>query len=385
MFGRTFKLFTIFGFTVKMDLSWLVMMLLVIYSLTVGVFPSLLPGLTWPAYLLMGLAGAAGLFLSIVVHELSHSLVARRFDMPMKGITLFLFGGVAEMSDEPPSAKAEFLMAGAGPLCSVVVGVGLWGLSGLGQVLGWPMVLTAVMGWIGVLNFVLAVFNMVPAFPLDGGRILRAIFWGWKKDITVATCWASRGGSGFGIILMVLGGFNLFMMNLAGLWWVLIGMFIRTAARQSYRQVLIRQALQGEPVERFMNDHPVTVPRGISVRELVENYVYRYHFQMFPVVDEQDELVGVVSTEQVKALDREQWEQTTVDQIARPPSDKTAVEEHEDAMKALNTMSHNDASRLLVVDHGHHLRGVLSLRDLLKFMALKTELEMDKKNRRMAG
>lgn len=374
MFGKAIPLFTIFGFSVKLDPSWAIILVLVIWSLASGVFPNEVEGLSHGAYILMGLAAALGLFASIIFHELCHSLVARRFGLPMNGITLFLFGGVAEMSDEPPSPKSEFMMAIAGPVSSLVLAAVLlavsWALAGGGA----EATVIAVVSWVGIINIILAIFNMVPGFPLDGGRVLRSILWHFKRDLRKATQTASQVGVAFGTTLIVLGFFSLLGGNaLGGLWWILIGMFLRAAAKQGLRQVIIRQLLRGEPVRRFMNEAPITVPRGVSLESFVDDYVYRYHYKMFPVLDG-GRLVGCVTTRDIREVDRGRWATTSVGEAASPECSGNSISPNEDAMKALTDMTATHTSRMMVVDEGR-LVGILTLKDLMKFLALKLELE----------
>jgi Zn-dependent protease/CBS domain-containing protein len=374
MFGKSIRLFKIFGFSVRIDLSWLVILVLVVWSLAGGVFPQLYKGLETTTYWLMGFAAAMGLFISIVVHELCHSIVARGYGLPMTGITLFMFGGVAEMSDEPPSAKAEFMMAIAGPLSSLAIAMVFLGLSYAGDIYRWPVVVTLVLWWVGVINGVLVGFNLIPGFPLDGGRVLRSILWHIKGDLRSATHTASRVGMGFGLVLISMGIFNLLFLNpIGGLWWILIGMFVRGAASQAYQQVLIRQALHGEPVRRFMNDDPVTVPSSLSLHDLVEDYIYEHHFKMFPVVDD-GRLAGCISTEQVKEVPRQEWSDRTVRDVLEPCSDDNTIAPDADAMDALVRMNRTKTSRLMVVE-GDRLAGLLALKDLLELLSLKLELE----------
>ncbi len=374
MFGKSIKLFKMFGFTVRIDLSWLIILALVVWSLAGAVFPNWYPDLSWEAHLVMGLIAAFGLFASIIFHELCHSLVARRYGLPMKGITLFMFGGVAEMGDEPPSAKAEFLMAIAGPAASVVVAGVFLGVALLGRQLAWPDTVVGVLFWIGLINGILVAFNLIPGFPLDGGRVLRAAIWQWKGNLRQATCVASRVGSIFGAVLIGLGFLTLLLGNpIGGLWWILIGLFIRGAAKSGYQQVLIRQALQGEEVRRFMNADPVTVPSSTTIEELVDDYVYEHHFKMLPVVDD-GRLVGAVTTRDVKEAPREEWSQRTVGEIASECTDENTIAPDADAIHAFTRMNQHQASRLMVVDDGE-LRGILSLKDLLEFLSLKLDLE----------
>jgi len=376
MFGKSITLFRLFGFKVQADASWLFLVVLLTWTLAVSLFPMWYEGLSTSTYWLMGAVGAAGLFLSIILHELSHSLVARRDGMPIKGITLFIFGGVAQMEDEPPSARTEFLMAIAGPVTSIVLGLIFFGAGELAGLQNWPTPVVAVLSYLGWINLILAAFNMVPAFPLDGGRVLRSALWHWKKNLPQATAIAAKIGAGFGLILILLGVFTFLTGNLvAGIWWFMIGMFLRGASKMSHRQVLIRKMLQNEKVERFMHTEPVKVSPSLSVQELVEDYVYQYHHKIFPVMDG-EKLVGCVTTRDIKQLPRDEWAQSSVQAIMTSCSDRNTIAEDADAMKALSTMNKDGVSRLLVV-RGEKLVGVLTLKDLLKFISLKLDLEFD--------
>ncbi|MCE5276742.1 MAG: site-2 protease family protein [Planctomycetaceae bacterium] len=383
MLNRSIKLFTILGFTVRIDLSWLVILVLVVWSLGAGVFPAQFPGLAWGSYLAMALAAALGLFASIVIHELCHSLVARAYGLPMKGITLFMLGGVAEMSDEPPTPKAEGLIAAAGPAISLVLGV-VFIVAAIGAAaVGWPNEVVGVLQWVGLINIILLVFNMIPGFPLDGGRILRAVLWAIKKDLRWATHVASRVGMGFGIVLVGLGILELLLGGnvIGGVWWIVIGLFVRSAAKQGYQQILVREMLHGEPLNRFMNTEPVTVPTSLNLKDLVEDKVFQYHFKMFPVVED-GQLTGCVTTQKVREVPREQWPMKTVGEIMQPCSDENSIPPNEDAMHALTRMTQAQASRLMVVDHGT-LVGIITLRDLLKFLSSKMALESDEEIRKV--
>jgi CBS domain-containing protein len=220
----------------------------------------------------------------------------------------------------------------------------------------------------------LALFNLIPAFPLDGGRVLRSALWEWKGSLRWATMITSRLGSGFGILLMVLGAVSVVSGQWSGIWLVLVGLFVRNAAQMSYQQLLMRRALEGEPVARFMKADPVTVPRGISVAELVESYIYRHHFKLYPVLDDSGRLAGCVTTRQVRELPREEWDRTTVGALAKGCQPENTVTPATDAMQALSLMSRTGVSRMLVVE-GDRLVGILTLKDLLQFFALKMELE----------
>lgn len=373
MFGKRITIFRLFGFEVRVDISWLVIAVLVTWTLSQGLFPHYYEGLSKTVYWWMGIAGALGLFVSIIFHEFSHSLVARKYGLPMKGITLFIFGGVAEMSEEPDSAKTEFLMAIAGPVSSITLGLCFYLLYNFGQGAGWPVPLVGVTGYLALINWLLAGFNLLPAFPLDGGRVLRSALWSWKHNLGWATRKASQVGSLFGFVLIALGVINVLSGNLlGGIWWFLIGMFLRSAAQSSYQQVLVRKTLEGEKVGRFMVKEPVTVPPSISVSELVEDYIYKHHFKMFPVMDD-GRLAGCITTRQVKEVPRQEWDSRTVGEIAQGCSGENTVSPETEALEALALMNRTGNSRIMVVDNGR-LAGVLSLKDIMRFISLRLDL-----------
>ncbi len=374
MFGKRIPLFSLFGFKVGIDITWFILAILITWSLAQGLFPHYFEGFSTATYWWMGAAGAVGLFFSIIFHEFCHSLVARGFGLPMKGITLFIFGGIAEMTEEPQSPKSEFFMAVVGPISSIALGGILFGVYKGGELMGWPGPVNAVLMYLGWLNLILAGFNLVPAFPLDGGRILRSILWAVKKNLRWATRVASGFGSGFGFLLIILGVFNFIGGNfIGGIWYFLIGMFIRGASQMSYQQLLIRKALSGEPAKRFMKSEPVTVPSSISVQELVEDYFYQHHYKMFPVLDD-GQLKGCVSTKDVKEMPKAQWRQHSVGQVMKPCGEDNTISPDTDAMKALSLMKNSDNSRLMVIDDGH-LQGIITLKDMLKFLSLKIDME----------
>ena len=375
MFGKRFKLFKFLGFEVGIDLSWIIIAILIAWSLSTGYFPFQIQNLSIRIYWLMGIIGAVGLFFSIIAHEFCHSLVARKSGMPMKGITLFIFGGVAEMSDEPPSAGTEFLIAVVGPLSSLAIAAVFWGIYRMGITANWPQAVNGVVAYLSMINALLAVFNLIPAFPLDGGRILRSILWGWKGNLRWATRISSSIGVGFGILLILLGFIRILGGNfIGGMWLGLIGLFIHGAAKMSYQQLITRKALEGEPLKRFMQTDPVTVPDSLTVEKLVEDYIYRYHFKLFPVVDS-NKLRGCITTKKVKEIPRDQWGKKTVGEVADPCSAENTIDPEADAVKALSAMRRNNASRLMVVKNDQ-LVGIIALKDMLEFLSLKVELDV---------
>lgn len=374
MFGKKIPLFKLLGFQVNIDPSWFIIFFLITWTLAAGEFPRRYEGLAEATYWLMGVASALGLFVSIVLHEFSHSIVARRFGIQMKGITLFIFGGVAEMTEEPPSPKAEFFVAIAGPLASIAI-AGVCGLLynvALSQ--EWPVTIRGVVGYLSLVNVVLVIFNLVPAFPLDGGRVFRSILWAARKDLRWATRVTSQSGSFFGLLLIAMGLLALLQGNfVAGMWWCLIGLFLRSAAGMSYQQLMLRRALEGEPVSRFMNTQPVTVTADATLQNLVDDFVYQYHHKMYPVT-QNGHLVGCITMRDIKETPRDQWDRVRVGDIAHACSPENTLPADADAMEALTYMNRTGASRLMIAD-GDRVVGVIALKDLLDFFALKIELE----------
>lgn len=375
MFTKSVELFKLFGFSVRVDASWLLIAILVVWSLATGFFPHFYPELTRATCWWMGVGGAIGLFGSIVFHELSHSLVARQRGIQMRGITLFVFGGVAQMDDEPPDAAAEFLMAIAGPLASVVVAGVSFALWQVSHALSWPVPVGALLWYLAFLNSVLVAFNLVPAFPLDGGRVFRSLLWWLTDNLKAATRVTSLMGSGFGIFLVGVGVFAFILGDfISGIWYFLLGLFLRAAAAGSYQRLLVRQVLEGEPIRRFVQPEVQTVSPSTNIQHLVDNYIYRHHFKMFPVVKD-GRLVGCVKTQNLKGVPRDEWHSRQVAEITEPCSDQNTIEPEADALKALAKMSRSDGnSRLMVVKEGQ-LEGIISLKDMMRLISLKIELE----------
>jgi Zn-dependent protease/CBS domain-containing protein len=375
MFTRRFTLLRLFGFDIRLDLSWLVLAVLLTWTLARGVFPFFIPDLSEEDYLWMGVGGVVGLLVSIVFHELAHAVVARRYGLPIEGVTLFIFGGVAEMTEEPQDSKTEFWMALAGPVASMFIALVFFLFASRAQ--ADTDVVNAVRGvllYLGTLNAMLAVFNLLPAYPLDGGRMLRAALWSWTGDFRRATRIAASIGSGFGIALILLGVLAFLTGNfIGGMWWALLGLFLRAAAGMSYQQIMIRQAIKGEPVRKFMNPHPITVAPDLTLAQLVNNFIYRHHHKVYPVVHD-GRLVGLIGTEQVKAVPNTDWESKTVGEVMEAVTADNTIGPDADALDAWHRMNRTGHSRLLIEDHGQ-LVGFLGLRDLLHFLSAKFDLE----------
>ncbi len=374
--GRERTLFRLFGLPIKADLSWLFLVGLVILSLAEGYFPSKL-GLKQQWYVYWGLAvlGAIALFASLIVHELCHSLVARKTGMPVSGITLFIFGGVSQLEDEPPTALTEFFMAIVGPLSSVVLGVVFLVVWLVGTQLHWSLAFRALVGYLSFINFLLAAFNMLPAFPLDGGRVLRSILWGITSSMRTATNVAVQIGSLFGLGMIIVGVIELFYGQvIEGIWLAVIGFFLRQAAMGSLQMVVMRQQLSGDKVRRFMTTDVVTVPLDMTVQTFVDNFVFHHRFNYYPVVDANGTFVGLLSARAPRSVQTDQWPVTPVSSVMTPADPSMTLDPETDAVDALSMLRVRPEHRAVVVQDNRPI-GIVSLRDLLAFLALKIDLE----------
>ncbi len=371
MFGRSVTLFRVLGFPIRLNASWLVLAVLVSWSLADGYFPQVLPGRTADLYWSLGIVGMAGLVISLVLHELSHATVARLRGLEIDGITLFIFGGVAEMRSEPPTPRIEGEVAAAGPIMSFAL-AGLFAL--LTVIAGREGALGVLFDYLSSLNLILAIFNLIPGFPLDGGRLLRAALWARSGDLMSATRRAALAGQGLGWLLITLGAaLVLGGGGVAGLWWILIGLFLNGAAKQSYEQLLVHSAFTRLPVERLLSHPPVAVEPGLPLDRFVEDFAYRHHFSLFPVV-EGGRLVGTIRTRRLTEVPRAEWSRHHVGELTQPITSEDVVRPGESAELALQRMQRNGRGQVLVVDDGR-LLGILTLQDLLEHLAIRRMLD----------
>lgn len=391
MFRNGLKLAKIFGINIYVDWSWIFIFLLVVWNLAIGVFPSLHP--TWSTALIWGTAIVAAIlfFASVLAHELAHSVVAKARGLPVNRITLFLFGGVSNIEREPTSALTEFLMAIVGPLTSLILGIIFLFLAGVGfftsgGFFGAPFSLLSRLGpvstlllWLGPINIILAIFNMVPGFPLDGGRVLRSIFWAVTGNLRRATHWAAIIGQIIAWGFIIIGISMVFGVNvpffgtglIGGIWLAFIGWFLNNAASQSYRQVVLEDMLEGVPVSTLMRPNAVSVPPNIPISELVYNYIMNSDERAFPVLDG-DRLVGMVSLGDVRKIPRSEWDTTTISHIMTPEEKLTVATPREDVSQALNDIATRDVRQVPVVQEGR-LVGILRRADIMKWLQLHTE------------
>lgn len=371
---RGADLFRVFGVQVAIDYSWLIIFALVLWSLSAGYFPGEYPGYGWASYAAAGLVATLFFFGSVLVHELSHALVANRLGERVERITLFIFGGMAHLSGEPRDAASEFKIAAVGPLTSVMLGALFWGVSLGLRGLGLEPLWTAVFHYLGFINLALAIFNLLPGFPLDGGRLLRAFFWRRSGDLRAATRRAANWGGGIAIGLMILGALQIFGGALVGgLWLIFIGMFLRGAARASYYGVVVDHALGQTRVRALMVRDPVVVSPDTSVHDAVEEYFLHYGYGGFPV-GAHGGLEGLISLSMVQRCPREERTNRSVRDIMRPIDDQLTIGSEAAVSEALHKMVTGDTGRLLVSENGQ-LHGLITRSGILRFVQMKTQLE----------
>lgn len=360
---RSWEIGRALGIPIRIHPSWFVVFLLATWTLSTDYLPETLPGLSPGRYWLMGAVTAALLFLSVLLHELGHSYVALRYRIPIEQITLFLFGGVAHMRQEAPSPKAEFLIAIAGPLVSFVISGSCLGIVALVEAIQQEQALRGVvmLGFLlGMGNLQLGVFNLIPGFPLDGGRVLRAGLWAWGKDYYRATKQAAMAGLGFGVLFVLWGLLRIRQaatgeldasMVWTGGWLALIGVFLYVAALTSRRQAALRQSIAAMRIRDMMVTAVVSIPSHTTLDEAVSRYFQAYGYGGFPVVDDR-RLVGLVTVSDIQAVPVATWSWRRVDQAMRPFSESMIISPDVPAIQAMGRMAREGRDRLIVMQDG---------------------------------
>jgi Zn-dependent protease len=370
--GR-FKLFTVAGIKITLDYSWLIIFLLVLWSLSAGYFPHFFPEYSTQTYWLAGFVATLLFFASIVLHELSHSLTAISYGVKIPEITLFLFGGVAHLSEDPKTPQMELKVAIAGPLTSLALAGVFWGIYNLvhGNT---SNLITAIFEYLAFINLALAIFNLVPGYPLDGGRIFRALVW-WKTgSIKTGTKWASDFGKGFAWALIFLGVLRIFVGALiGGLWLVFIGMFLRGIAASGYRDLVEKQSLEKIKVSNAMIDRVISAPPDITVREVVDNYFLAQGHGGFPVMSK-ERPVGLITLTQVKKSLSSGKESSPVSEEMIPLSDEITISPEASLLEASMKMNSAGVGRLIVMEDDE-MKGLVTKRDLLRRLEVSEALQ----------
>ncbi len=372
MFARRgFDLFRIAGVRIAIDVSWLIIFVLILWSLSVGYFPRAYPGYGTGLYWGIGFVATVLFFASVVFHELAHAMVGNAYGQRVRRITLFVFGGMAHLSREPTDPRMEVRIAAVGPLASLVLGAGFWAVSAWAAL---PPLWRAVFAYLAVINGALAVFNLLPGFPLDGGRLLRAVLWWRSGDLRAATSRAANWGAGIGFGVMALGIIEIFAGALVGgFWLVFIGMFLRAAARASYRQLLVEQALGHTTVRDFMIPDPVAIPADATVRDAVEQHFLRYGFAGFPV-KAGDRIAGILSLRQVTTCPPEERDRVRVQDVMQPAAEAVEIPARASASEALRRMAENDTGRLLVIEDTRVI-GLVTRAGIARYLHVRSALE----------
>jgi len=385
-----FRVGKIFGIEIRVDWSWLVILLLVIWNLS-ATFGAIHHDWRTPLVWGTSIIAAFLFFASVLAHELAHSLVARARGIPVRDITLFLFGGVSDLQREPASPGAEFLIAIVGPLTSLVLGGFLVLLVGASvgpvqdavadpaQAAAQLNPLLTLLVWLGSINITLGLFNMIPGFPLDGGRVLRSILWAATGNLRRATRWAAGVGQALAWV-MIFGGITMafgaripfFGTGLGGgLWLAFIGWFLNSASIQSYQQVVVHDILAGVPVSRMMRQDPPICQPACTIASLVHEHILGTDARAFPVVDA-GRIVGIVTLDDVRRVVREAWDTTSVGDVMTPASRLVVVTPEEEASQGLEKLTSADVRQLLVVRDGE-LVGLLRRVDVIKWLQLHAE------------
>jgi len=348
--------------------------LLITWTLTVGYLPSEYPGLTSATYWVIGAIAAIVLFTSVLIHELAHSYIAKKNGLPVRRISLFIFGGVSEIEEEPKEANLEFKIALAGPLTSFGIALILWLMQYGAGALRASVVFVAPLEYGAYINVLLGAFNLVPAFPLDGGRVLRAGIWRWKKDLVKATRIATKVGVFFAY-LMIFGGFMIIIggVFISGLWFILIGWFLKSGAESSYRQTIVNDALVGVSIRDIMTRNVHTVDPDVSVEDVVETHFLQYKHGGFPV-EKDSKLLGLITLEDIRKSPREKWQETKVGDVMTTCEKLKCASPDELAVDALMKMSKRDIGRLPVQENGKVV-GIVTRSDILHAIRVRTELK----------
>jgi Zn-dependent protease len=372
---RGWKLGSVAGIAIEINYTWVFVFLLLVMGLGYEMqqIEGALPA--WQGQL-AGLVAAVLLFSSVLFHELAHSVAARWYGMEVSRITLFIFGGVAQTKGEPPTGMAEMVVAGLGPLASVFLGGVFLGLAWLLQSppVDLNPLLAAVAHRVGIINLWLAAFNLVPAFPLDGGRLLRASLWAWRGDLVRATRVASSLGQFFGYVLMGLGVHRTFSSGLInGFWFLGLGWLLTQAARQAYQSTRLREMLRSLPVYRAMQPVDSALEAGLSVWHAVHEHLAPRRLEVAPVA-ERGVLVGVLSAENIRRLPETEWPYLPVSQVMIPLDvERMIINQGADLGEALDKFAGDEVRQLLVVDGEGRLTGLLTQQDLVNAARLLSQ------------
>ena len=367
----TFRIGRLFGIEISVHWSWLFIFFLVTWTFATGILEEFYPDWTGSRRWVVASAISLIFFLSILLHEMSHSLLARRYGIPVSSITLFVFGGVSNLAKEPDNARQEFWIAIVGPLTSLAMALlftaGYFVLSPLEEGAG------GVSANLAVINFAIGIFNLVPGFPLDGGRVLRSVFWAQKRNLLAATRIASNVGQAVAYGIMAIGVASFFFVDvITGIWFFLIGNFLRSASIASYEQLFLDTVLKGIPASAVARQDYVTVPPELTLAQLVEEHVLAGHGRCFPVVAG-SELLGLVTLQDLRQVPREEWPTTSVYRAMTPLSKLRTASMRDDLTYVLGQMAAGDVNQVPLMD-GRELIGLIHRSDVIRYIQVRQEI-----------
>jgi Zn-dependent protease len=369
--ATSFKIFKIFGIEIRIDYSWFIIFALIVYFFGFSYFPQVLPYTEIWLIIIITIVSALLFFFSILFHEVSHSVVAIRNKISVKRITLFVFGGIAQIEKEPDSASKELVISIAGPLSSYFLAI----IFGLVWILGrFIPEISEPAKYLTLTNIILGTFNLLPGFPLDGGRVLRSILWRSTKDFEKATLIATNTGKVIGFAIILWGIIYIFTGNFFnGIWLVFIGWFLQSSATQSYSQVIIEKSVRGIKVRDVINTHIVTVPSTITVQEFMDNWFMKYPFGRFPVVDpdNDDKYLGIITLNDIKNLPQDKWDLTKVGDMVNIYVEEDKVEMDMELYDAIKKLNDTNISSLVVIENSKII-GLLTKTDVMKFIKVKS-------------
>lgn len=368
----SFSIGRLAGIDIRINVSWIIILLLLTVSLAISWFPRAYPGYTSGIYFLLGLIAAILLFVSVLLHEMAHSLVARARGLPVRDITLFIFGGVSSIEREPRSPGADFLIAIVGPLTSIIIGAICYGL--------WAFVtnegnspLAAILLYLGAANLLLGLFNLIPGFPLDGGRILRAIVWKFTGDINRATNIAAAIGQVIAFSLIIWGIFLFFTGNgFGGLWIAFIGWFMLSAAQGARMQSTYEDTFRNTTVEQVMSRNVILIPANISLQRLIDDYILPQGLRSV-LITQGDQFAGLITLSDIRQVPRDQWATTPVGFVMKSVSQLHVASPKQSLRDVVTLLNDRDINQLPVVENGR-LLGILSRDAVIRALEVRRSL-----------
>ncbi len=358
------KVATIMGIPIRVHFSWLIVFGLLTWLLSSRYFPQMTPDLPFVSYWISGVLAALLLFASVAFHELAHSYVAQKYKLAIESITLFIFGGVAQLKGDPPHPRAEFWIAIAGPLSSFLLAVVFFFL-----MINTAGGTKALFGYLARINLLLGIFNLIPGFPMDGGRVLRSAIWGRRKDYFYATQKASSIGRGIALFFIFFGLFSILTGGTGGLWLMFIGWFLYSAAQASYQQATLQEVLSGLKVKDIMVTEMQTIEPSISLDEAVDRYFLRFAYGGFPVID-RGKFLGILTLKEVKNVPREDWGRVKVSEVFVPHEKRWEISPDADVTKALELMIKEDKGRIVVTE-GDKIIGLITRNGIARYVQIK--------------